>query len=274
MKDAECVDFLQRHLPRLSLHWPGFRRVHKQVCKRLGRRIKALDLSGLWAYEGHLATHPEEWRVFDSICQIHISRFYRDREVFDELRLRLLPSLAENVKANGGKEVLCWSAGCCAGEEPYTVQIIWRASVLPAAHFDLPLRIIATDTDQSLLDRALRGRYPKSSFRDLPEELAQEAFERSGEYYVVRKRFTKDIVFVRQDIREELPGERPHLILCRNLVFTYFDETLRREIFQRMSEKLVSGGFLVIGIHEALPRIEQDLVPHGKVRGIYQKASR
>ncbi len=272
MKDVECVDFLQRCLPRLRLQWSGFRKVHKQVCKRLGRRIKELNLSGLSGYEGYLATHSGEWRIFDSICEISISRFYRDREVFDELRFRILPALAEKVRADGGKELLCWSAGCCSGEEPYTVQIIWRASVMPAVHFDLPLRIIATDTNQNLLERAQKGRYLKSSFRDLPEELVREAFERSGEHYVIRRPFTENIIFMRQDIREQLPGERFHVILCRNLVFTYFEKDLQQEIFERMSEKLVSGGFLVIGTHEALPSIEQDFVPYKKVRGIYQKA--
>lgn len=271
MKDVECIEFLQWCLPRLRLRWPGFRKVHKQVCKRLSTRLRERGLSGLSAYQDYLGDHPDEWQTLDSFCQITISRFYRDRGVFDTVRSQILPALAENVRAWGEKELLCWSAGCCSGEEPYTLQIIWRASVIPAIHCDLPLRIIATDTNQNLLERAQEGRYLKSSLRDLPEELAQQAFERSGKYYMIRRPFLENIIFMRQDIREHLPEESFHLILCRNLVFTYFDAELQQGIFEKISEKLVPGGFLVIGIHEALPRIVQDFVPYKKMPCIYQK---
>jgi chemotaxis protein methyltransferase CheR len=43
------------------------------------------------------------------------------------------------------------------------------------------------------------------------------------------------------------------LILCRNLVFTYFDEALQRRISEQLRERLRPGGFLVLGVHEALP---------------------
>ena len=43
MGDADCVAFLQEALPRLGLRWPGFRKVHRQVCKRLRRRMKELS---------------------------------------------------------------------------------------------------------------------------------------------------------------------------------------------------------------------------------------
>src|SRR3989337_1621010 len=104
MKDVECIEFLQWCLPRLRLRWPGFRKVHKQVCKRLSRRIKELDLFGLSGYKAYLEAHTGEWRTLDAICQISISRFYRDRRVFDAVRFQILPALAEDVRVCGGKE--------------------------------------------------------------------------------------------------------------------------------------------------------------------------
>jgi hypothetical protein len=38
MTDSECVDFLQWALPQLGLRWPGFRKVQRQVHKRISRR--------------------------------------------------------------------------------------------------------------------------------------------------------------------------------------------------------------------------------------------
>jgi chemotaxis protein methyltransferase CheR len=50
-----------------------------------------------------------------------------------------------------------------------------------------------------------------------------------------------------------MPNGLFDLILCRNLVFTYFDEALQRRILGQLRERLRPGGFLVLGSHEALP---------------------
>jgi chemotaxis protein methyltransferase CheR len=273
MTDLECTEFVQWCLPHLRLRWGGFRKVRGQVCKRLNRRVKALGLSGLLVYKDYLAHHPEEWQILDSICRITISRFYRDRAVFDALRSSILPSLAENA-ATGGKDTLfCWSAGCSSGEEAYTLQILWKLSMASATRRDLSLRIIATDINDDLLRRARRGCYRRASLRDLPEELVQEAFDRSGEFFTVRKPFAENIEFALQDIRTQVPAGRCDLILCRNLVFTYFEESLQREILAGILQKLVPGGYFVIGIHESLPEGFSEFLRPVKTPGIYQKIS-
>ena len=43
------------------------------------------------------------------------------------------------------------------------------------------------------------------------------------------------------------------LVLCRNLVFTYFDEPLQCQSLARILCMLRKGGVLVLGIHEKLP---------------------
>ena len=58
-----------------------------------------------------------------------------------------------------------------------------------------------------------------------------------------------------------MPGESFHVILCRNLVFTYFSEPLQRQVLERLTDRLVPGGFLVIGKHETLPAAWSGLVP-------------
>ncbi len=263
---------MQHFLPQLRFRWTGFRKVHKQVCKRLGRRITGLGLPGFNAYENYLGDHPEEWRILESILRITISRFYRDRGVFDILCSRILPSLAKNILMTGGNELRCWSAGCCSGEEPYTLQILWKLRVIPELHQDLPLRIIATDIDPNVLERARDGHYSESSLRDLPEELVRQAFTRSGSDCAIKKPFTENIEFMEQDIREQSPEGSFHVIFCRNLVFTYFEEALQREILDRILGKLNRGGILVIGIHESVPKGVTDVIRDDDTPGIYKKA--
>jgi chemotaxis protein methyltransferase CheR len=92
--DRDCTAFLQWALPQRDLRWPGFRKVRRQVCKRLKRRIRELGLGDLAAYRSRLEADPAEWRAFDECCHITISRFFRDRGVFEVLRTYVLPDIA------------------------------------------------------------------------------------------------------------------------------------------------------------------------------------
>ena len=73
MNDMDCTAFLQWALPQLDLHWPGFRKVRGQVCKRLQKRMSELGLNDFAAYRSRLAADPAEWQVLDECCHITIS---------------------------------------------------------------------------------------------------------------------------------------------------------------------------------------------------------
>ncbi|MCX7597144.1 MAG: hypothetical protein N2235_26030, partial [Fischerella sp.] len=184
MQDSECINFLQYALPQLHLRWSGFRKVRSQVCKRIRRRLRELGLSDVFAYQSYLATHPAEWSVLDAYCRITISRFYRDRRVFDRLRQKVLPELAQLAISRGDSKLRCWSAGCASGEEVYTLKIIWNLYLLPQFP-DLPLEIIATDADAHLLQRAKIGCYASGSLKELPPELLTMAFSQRNQQYCV-----------------------------------------------------------------------------------------
>ncbi len=272
MTDRECAEFLQRRLPQLRFRWAGFRKVHKQVCKRLFRRLSELGYLDLSTYEVYLDSHPEEWQFLDSILRITISRFYRDRKIFDILSSRVLPFVAKDALRRGDNEVRCWTVGCCSGEEPYTLQILWKLRVLPEIKKDLPLRIIATDINRDALRRAQDGRYSESSLKDLPKELTQKTFVRSGKFYTISRPYRENIEFIEQDIRFQLPDGIFNIIFCRNLVFTYFEEALQMEIFGRILERLHAGGFFVIGMRESLPMNVYGIILYEDKTGIYKKS--
>ena len=68
-----------------------------------------------------------EWRSLDALCTIPVSRFWRDRTVFEQLEREVLPALARAARGAGRDALECWSAGCAGGEEPYTLAILWHA---------------------------------------------------------------------------------------------------------------------------------------------------
>jgi chemotaxis protein methyltransferase CheR len=159
MRDSECVLFLQWVLPKLRMRWPGFRKVRKQVCKRVARRMRQLDLPDAPAYRAHLETHPDEWTNLDVFCRITISRFFRDRAVFDLLGRGVLPQLAQQAADEKRRKIRVWSIGCGAGEECYSLTIQWRLLLQPCFP-DCELHILGTDSDEQQLERARAACYP------------------------------------------------------------------------------------------------------------------
>ncbi len=249
---VDCTAFLQWSLPRLGFRWAGFRKVRRQVCRRLGRRLEALGLPNLTAYREHLEHHADEWRVLDGLCRITISRFYRDRGVYDHLRAEELPALCRGLRHAGGNTLSCLSLGCCGGEEPFTLELIWHFEV--AHRFpDMNLEILATDSDPQSLARAARSCYSAGSLKDLPLEWRGAAFDADGDVYCLRQEFRDEVRFLEQDLRDGLPAGVYHLVLCRNLVFTYFDEDRQRRSVADLARGMPKGGILVLGKHERLP---------------------
>ena len=143
----DCVAFLQWALPRLGRRWAGYRKVRRQVCRRVRRRLEELGLDGFEAYRVRLEQDAGEWEVLDGLTNVTISRFFRDRGVFEFLREQVL---------RPGMRV--WSAGCASGEEPYTLALLCDG-----------LDILATDVDPAMLRRAEAARYPPSALRELPD---------------------------------------------------------------------------------------------------------
>jgi chemotaxis protein methyltransferase CheR len=271
MRDTECIAFLQWALPHLDRSWPGYRKVRRLVCRRLSRRLRSLGITDFEAYRRRLSVTSEEWHHLDALCGIPISRFYRDRAVFDALERLVLPTLAGAAIAQSRTTLDCWSAGCASGEEPYTLAILWTVRLQPRFP-QLGLRVVATDVEEHLLARARSGRYAASSLKELPEDLRAAGFEPGDGEYRVRDRF-RCAEFSRQDLREAMP-ERPFdLVLCRNVVLTYYAPPARLELVRRIAGRLRPGGALVIGVHEALPEGLAGLAAWPEARSVYRRAT-
>ena len=249
------------------MRWTGFRRVRRQVCRRLKSRLKQLGLDDFTDYAAYLLAHPDEWSVVDACCRITISRFYRDAPAFEQL-CRELPKLLHLAITRGDKSVRCWCAGCASGEEVYTLKLLEYFG-LPDAEISLPWQILATDIDGHLLSRARRGCYSAGTLRELPQAWREEAFT-ANEHYCLKPAFREGIQFEQQDIRQQMPLGSFHLILCRNLAFTYFEPSLQQQILSGISQRLVPGGMLLIGRGESLPHGWQELLFPVSDRGIYQ----
>lgn len=190
--------------------------------------------------------------MLDGMCRITLSRFYRDKGVFHALTDIVLPAIASRAQEEG-RAATCWSAGCASGEEVYTLKIIWNALVSPAFGKRVALNVIGTDIDDAVLQRARAGCYQRGTLREMRDTLIADHFEPKGDLLCVKEEHRPGVSFVKDDIRTTMPAGPFDLILCRNLVFTYFELKLQCRVLNDLATRLRSGAYLVIGAHESLP---------------------
>jgi len=161
-----------RLLEFLGLSRQGYRKVRKGVKKRVGRHMRSLGCRSLQQYLKQLERRAEVRSQCALALAVPISRFFRDRELWDILENRILPELVEIGKSS----IKVWSAGCACGEEVYSLKILWErisrsTGPLPA------LEITATDLQPAHLEKAAAAVYPASSLREMPEAMISTWFE-------------------------------------------------------------------------------------------------
>lgn len=213
--------------------------------------MQTLGLRDITAYSDYLDRNPSEWSVFDTYCRITISCFYRDKAVFGTIGDKVLQDLAGRA-AEEGRDVRCWAIGCASGEEVYTLRILWDC-VIARSSSKVGLAVLGIDIDDSVLRRAFAGCYHAGSLKELPKEFNKRCFEALDGQFCVKPEHHRGITFAKQDIRREMPAGPFDLILCRNVVLTYFEPSLQMSLMQQISKRIILGGYLVIGAHEALP---------------------
>jgi chemotaxis protein methyltransferase CheR len=270
MNDSDCIDFLQWVLPKLHCRWEGFRKVRSQACKRIYRRMQDLGLEGQDDYRQYLESHVDEWLELDGLTRITISRFYRDKAMFAFLEREVLPGLAQRARMRGDQRLKVLSLGCGSGEEPYTIVLLWMLR-LGSLYQDLDCEVVAIDADPHMLKRAKESRYEYGTVKNLPEDLLQEGFISREGLFELRPKFKGRVRFLQKDVRLEMPAGTYDLVLCRNLVFTYYDADLQERLLDAISSLIKGDGALVIGIHEELPKTGHELKAWSERLRIYRK---
>jgi len=262
-----CHEFLQHVLPKLGYRWAGFRKVRRQVCRRIHQRMQEIETNNFRNYLNYLEKNAQEWDTLDRMLDITITRFYRDRGVFEIVEKTVLPDLIVRARHERRRQLQCWSAGCCNGEEVYSLQLLWHERLAPD---DIHLTITATDRNETVLERARTGRFPEDAFKDLPRDLLENGFDREDSCYVIKSKYKHEVKFLRQDIRNTMPDGPFDIIFCRNLVLTYFDTPVRNIVMTDILSRLRQGGYLIIGANEHLPETIKDLRQLKKGEPVYQ----
>ena len=186
--------------------------------------------------------------------------FFRDKRMFDLLEESILPALIRE-RQSGDRRLRIWSAGCCTGEEPYSIAILLDR-VLPLAS-QWQITILATDINPRYLRKASEGIYTEWSFRNPPAWLKQGYFTPApGKRYQILPRIRNRVTFEYLNLAEDTyPSLSGHtnamdLIFCRN-VLMYFSPERVRHVAGKMNRCLVDKGWLIVSPTE----VSSDMFP-------------
>jgi chemotaxis protein methyltransferase CheR len=245
---------------------------HKRalVCARLAKRLRHHRLGSYAEYYDLLIHHDsEEQELVELINAITTNKtdFFREAHHFQFLTDHVFPPL----RAANRRRVRLWSAGTASGEEAYTLGITVCESFAGLADWDI--KILATDIDTNVLDRAEQGVYPEEVLERVPVHLREKYFLRGAEanegYVRVKPQVQSIIRFRRLNLMDETwPMQGPFdVIFCRN-VLIYFDKATQRKLLMHYAKLLRPQGYLMLGHAEVIHGFEPIFQPVG--HSIYQ----
>jgi chemotaxis protein methyltransferase CheR len=220
---------------------------YKERClrRRIAVRMRACGVHTYGDYSLLLSRDATEYdRLVDTLT-INVSKFYRNPEVWQVVRERVLPEL----HAMDLPVIRAWSAGSASGEEAYTIRMLAHDYAAEIG-VDDRVHILATDIDRESLAYARRGEYADFAMTDIDPATRDRWFHRDGAYHL-HPAARQHVEFGTLDlIRDEYPAGQ-HVIFCRNVII-YFERAVQEDLFRRFHEALAPGGFLVLGKVEAL----------------------
>ncbi|MDD9148659.1 protein-glutamate O-methyltransferase CheR [Sporolactobacillus sp. CQH2019] len=172
---------------------------------------------------------------------INVTEFFRNRQ-----RWNVLEKKIQHYCSGGGRSLSVWSAACSTGEEPYSLAMILDR-ILPAGRFS----IIASDIDQTVLEKAREGRYLESAVESLTSEERIRYFSRDGLFYCMDDKLKQSIRFIRHDLLHDPAPGKFDVVVCRN-VLIYFTEEGKKKIYHKLSDSLREDGILFVGSTEQI----------------------
>lgn len=255
-------------LQHLGLSWAGYRKVRKGVKKRIRRHMQRLNCPNMGEYLLRLDKNSEVRSQCERLMTVSISRFFRDKGMWEALRKEILPGL---IKTHV-KKISILSAGCASGEEVYSLKILWDTLILP----DMPspeLSITATDMNTICLKRARDGIYPLSSLKEVPEQLLSSYFkpEGGGKRYSLKASMRNGISWQMHNLLSFISESKFQIIFLRNNLLTYYEDKVKKSALKKLLTYLCPRGFLIIGSHEKLPFETSELRHYGAFSYIFKK---
>lgn len=240
--------------------------------KRLSPRARELNFDSFQKYFYFLQYDPRAQAEFDTIFDLVTTNetyFFREPAQLAAFIEEIVPEL---MKKRAGRKIRIWSAGCSSGEEPYTIaMLLEQRGFYERGQFE----IFASDINQQVLSKARKGIYRETAFRATPPEMRDRFFTKESDTSwrindSLRNRISYGRLNLYDEGRVSLLGQLD-VIFCRNVII-YFDDSSKRVVVTNFYNRLIDGGYLLLGHSESLISLStQFKLRHLQNDMVYQK---
>lgn len=183
-----------------------------------------------------------------SYLTVQVSEMFRDPSYFRAIREKVVPHLRTYPSLK------VWVAGCSAGEELYSLVILFREEGL-----DERTMFYATDINPEALRKAQAGVYALDRMQLFTQNHRESGGKSSlSDYYTAAygaatfdKSLRKRVVFSDHSLVSDAVFAEVQLVSCRN-VLIYFERELQDRAIGLFKDALSYKGFLGLGSKESL----------------------
>jgi len=237
---------LERFNKDISLYNESF------LMKTIEARMMATSSRTPEEFLNAITDNPGEASLLLDALTNSYSEFFRNPLTFAILEQFVFPKLSNDQNISSSHEIRIWSAGCAAGQEPYSLALL-------AHHFKnghqlaQPFRIFATDSSSRQLEVAQRGVFEFKALENTRLLFVNNYFAKSGNTYKIDDEIKKQVDFSVYDLLDEKSSAPPasifgdfDIIMCSN-VLLYYKPEIQKMILTKFSRSLKKNGFLVTG---------------------------
>ena len=217
--------------------------------RRIQRRMMLYKLDRLDEYAHYLQAHRDEVQALYEEILIHVTGFFRDPSVFEQLKAQVFSAISQNKSSDA--PIRIWVAGCSTGEEVYSLAICLAEFLSDRATVP-PIQIFATDISESAISKARTGFYLENQMAGIsPERKSRFFVPQVGGGYQISSAIRELCVFARHNLAGDPPFSNLDLISCRNLLI-YLSDPLQERIMALFHYSLNLTGFLLLGTSESV----------------------
>ncbi|MGM0582732.1 MAG: chemotaxis protein CheB [Bacteroidota bacterium] len=258
---TEILNLVKQYTP---LDFTNYKR--PTIIRRIVSRMTHVNVSTLNSYINYIHENTDELEVLANEFLISVTKFFRDKEAYNNLKEKVIPEIIKNKLTVDGLKV--WVVGCATGEEAYSIAILINEH-LTELKKNLEVKIFASDIDKAALAVASKGIYNSNIKKDVSEELLEKYFIEEDHKFRVRDNIRKMIIFADHDIIKQPPYGKIDLISCRNLLI-YINPLLQNKILSSLHFCLNTDGHLFLGPSESLGDLKKSFATIDKKWKIYK----
>lgn len=212
-----------------------------QLHRRILSLMSRVGASSVEEYINLLKKDGAQRQKFLDFITINVTEFFRNPEIFEDLAKKIQVELLPK-----NKELKVWSAACSIGAEPYSIAMILDSLAPGGRH-----RILATDIDSTILEKAKKGEFTSVDIKNVKKDYLDKYFTQAGDKYSISPKLRSMVTFKKHDLILEKYETDFDLIVCRNVVI-YFNQDVKNDIYKKFSSSLKKGGLLFVGATESI----------------------